>query len=252
MSRALSTTQLDIDRSFEKALYTLLLQEGWIPNRSTYAADEAGYEAAKAAIVANPAKKFCVELFGNGAPKKTTLGVPRIIITGRGFSQGSAGRDFGDSHEFDIATGKYKKFNQATPLSNYRITVELISNSATQDRLLESIRQAALPNLSYIPKHNDPDFLFLIVYQFTSSMPEASHGLTQKVYSYDVLDVSETNANLVSSNISPIKEIEVINDSDSIDQIVKVGSPLPVEDWVLQTGVWNDPAYWSDASYWFD
>ena len=223
MSRALSTTQQDIDRSFEKAIYDVLLANGYIADRAAYETDRAGYNTAMAAI--KTSKGFCVELFSSSPPQdKTALGVPRIIITGRGFSQGSVGRDFGDQFELNEESGKYSKYNQGNPLSDYRLTIELISNSTPQDRLLEAVRQAALPNLTYLPKYNDPDVVYLITYLFTASVPEMTHGLTQKIYTYRVADVAEAELNLVSTNISPIKEIEVINDTDGT-QIVKVTSP---------------------------
>lgn len=220
--RALSTIQIDVERSFEKALRTILVANGYIPDRAAYASNKAGYDAAKTAIVTS--KGFCVEVFGQGAPQdKTGLGVPRIVITGMGFSQGSAGGIFGDTLESDGA-GKFNKFTQGTPLSNYRLSVELESNSTSQDRLIESVRQAALPNLSYLDKHDDSEVQYLITYQFTASYPELSHGLIKKVYTYLVMDIPESNPNQIGSNIVPIKEIEVLNDTDG-EQIVKVVSP---------------------------
>lgn len=226
--RPLSTVQLDVDRSIEKALYELLLHHGYIADRSIHT-NPTNYAAAMADI--RQSKGFAVELFGNGAPEdRENLEIPRIVITGQGFIPGSAGQDFGASYVKNLDNVNFTKYAQGTPLSNYRLRIELWSNKTAQDRLLEAIRAAAIPNLAFINKWDDPTQQYLLVYGFNASVPELQHGLTHKIYNYEAVDVAEVELNEVATNIVPMKEITVINNGindDSIDtnlnnEIVKV------------------------------
>lgn len=206
--RALSTIGQDVERSIEKALYDVLVFNGWIPNKVTFASNPAGYKTAKDSI--KTTRGFVVELFGHSASEdRGKLDVPRITITGLGYSPGGTGQDYGDSFELNPDNLTYSKYNQGTPLSNARYAIELWSNKNSQDHILEAVRQAALPNLSYIKKWDDPSVEYLIEYTFTSSIPDMVHGLIHKTYTYQVLDVMETLPNLVNTTTPIIKEITV-------------------------------------------
>lgn len=210
--RELSTIGQDVERSLEKAIYEVLLANGYIPNKTTYAANPAGYKTAQAAIVT--AKGFCVEIFGHTSlEERGNLQVPRITITNLGYLPGSVGQDFGDQFEANV-DGSFKKFNQGNPLSTGRFSIELWSNKANQDRLLEAVRQVALPTLTYINKWDNANQQYLVTYGFTASVPELTHGLIHKIYTYNVLDLVETNPNLVNPAIAKIVEIKVNDDTD--------------------------------------
>lgn len=218
--RPLSNIEEVIQKSIYDQLYFILLREGYIPDRKEFGSDPVNDKyKARAADIAT-AKRFAVALYGHGSSHdRDKLSVPRIVITGLGFLPGSVGRDFGENFTYK-ENGKYLKTVQATPSSHYRIKIELISNATSQDRLIEAVRMAALPSLSFIPHFSKPEESLLIEYAFTSSRPNTEYGLINKEYTYEVKDVYETEAvelpPPVSSpdGISPILEIDVIDPED--------------------------------------
>lgn len=204
--RALNNIQQNIERSFEKAIYEVLLANEYIPNRVTFAANPTGYENAKTGIIT--AKGFCVELFGQSpSQEKPQLAVPRIVINSLGFQEGSAGLEFGVSYKANGST--FNKYLNSGTLSNLRMQVTLVSNKTSQDRLLESVRQASLPNLSYIADWQDGTVKYLIQYSFNNYIPELSHGLITRSYIYTVIDVCEFEPDLLQTGISKITDIKV-------------------------------------------
>lgn len=217
--RKLSTIQEQVERTFEKAVYDVLLHNGYIPDRKVVGPDpvKAAYQTA-AKLIAD-SKGFCVDLYGHGTSQaKDQLKVPRMVITGLGFLKGDTGQDFGATYEKD-ENGRFTRYAQAAPFSNYRIQIELTSNSGKQDRLIEAVRQAALPNLSYITHYNEPDLRFLIEYSSTFQRPNLEYGLISKTYVYEVKDVLESESVLAmqpgQGGISPILEIKVTDTEDN-------------------------------------
>lgn len=204
--RQLNTIQADIERSMEKAVLDCLVDNGYAPSRVNMSPND--YRLAIEAIKAD--KGFAVELYGNGAPEdRENLRVPRIVITGMGFSTGSAGTPFGESFEPNEDGLTYSKYKWGAPLSNYRVRVELWSNNVTQDRLIDSVRAASLPNLNFIQKYDDPETDYLLTYEFSVSIPQLSHGIIHKIYTYEVHDVVESLPYKSSTTIPKIAEIRV-------------------------------------------
>lgn len=218
--RPLSNIEEVIQKSIYDQLYFILLREGYIPERKEFGSDPVNDKYRGRAAEIARTKKFAVALYGHGSPHdRDKLSVPRIVITGMGFLPGSVGRDFGDNFEYQ-ENGRYLKTTQATPSSHYRVKIELVSNATSQDRLIESVRMAALPSLSFIPCFNKPEEKLLIEYAFTSHRPNTEYGLLQKEYTYEVKDVYETEAVELAppasspDGISPMLEIEVIDPED--------------------------------------
>ena len=213
--------QQAIENSIENAIYLILLENGLTPDRDLFASDSKGYEAAKTQILQS--KKICVDLYGHGAPQdRDVKKTPRITVTGLGFLFGDTG-DF--QTYYDKVDGAFSLFKPTTVLSNYRFQVTLTSDRTSHDRILESVRQMALPNMDYIkyyvdPKSQDAPFFtdFLIRYAYTKQSPDLSFSFIEKSYIYEAVDIQETPARVVKSKVSPIKEITVKDyDGDTIE-----------------------------------
>lgn len=218
--RLLSETQKTIERSFEKAVYDQLVLNGYLPNRLDYANDYAGYQAAKEAIALD--KGFAVEVFGHGSARDREIKeVPRIVITGSGFLTGNVGDNFGGGTLVKQQDGTFRREAYQGVSSTYRIDVTLISQNSEQDRVLEAIRQAALPNLTFLSIYNDIENKFCIRYGFVKESDDNNHRIKQKAYIYEALDVVESGELIEGGNIASIKEINLEltseeNDTDTI------------------------------------
>jgi len=206
--RPLSNTAEVVQKSFEFELYKKLVVEGYLPDRVTYEDDVAGYKAAKAAIATQ--KGFAIELFGHGSERDREIKeVPRILVSGNGFHVGSVGGDFGGGSRFDVASDEYKKLKYTGTSSIYRIEITLISQNSFQDRLLESIRQSVLANLTFIPLLGNEGQLMPITYGFVRENNDYSRRLIQRTYIYEALDVAEQTPEELTLGISKLKQINV-------------------------------------------
>ncbi|HYD90166.1 MAG TPA: hypothetical protein VEA37_01620, partial [Flavobacterium sp.] len=162
-------------RSIEYALYSKFLEHGLLPNRDTYVGNPAGYALKQTEI--KERKGFCVEVFGHGsAADRNTKFVPRVVITGQGFFAGSLGNDGIAGYERN-KKGTYDKIQGPIKSANYRFEVELISNKASQDNVLEAVRADAVPDLNYVPVYNLPGDSFLVQYGGIRNIPDFNYGL---------------------------------------------------------------------------
>lgn len=213
------TIQQAIENSIEDAIYQVLLQNGLTPDRDLYQGNSKGYEAAKVKILSD--KNICVDVYGHGASgDRDVKKMPRVVITGLGFNFGDTG-DF--TSYYGDQNGKFTLFKPTTVLSNYRFQVTLSSDRTSHDRILEAVRQIALPNMDYIkyyvdPKNPVPPLFtdFLIRYAYTKQSPDLNFSLIEKSYIYEAVDIQETPARAIKSGISPIKEITVTDDEGEV------------------------------------
>lgn len=216
---------LKITRSIEKALYLLLLDQGYTPDRSIFLGNSfdvtfdptfSGYMDLKADIKAR--KGFCVDLFGHGASmdRQAKL-LPRMVITGLGFFPGSVGNDK-TPYYVKNDHGKFDKLIGPIFSSNYRFELELCSNKTAQDMFMEAVRGVALPNFEQIPVYDQPQDSILIQYSSPRQMPDFGQGLIQRIYTYEVIDIFETMPVTLSTEIARVKSIEVITDFDDDKQ----------------------------------
>lgn len=223
---------LKISRSIEKVLYLLLLDQGYTPDRSilpdpfdsSFDPTFAGYAQAKANIKAR--KGFCVDLFGHGASMdRKTKFIPRMVITGMGFSPGSVGNDKQPYYKKNDS-GKYDKLVGPIFSSNFRFELELCSNKTAQDMFLEIIRATALPQFEQIPVYDQPQDSILIQYNPPRQMPNFGQGLIQRIYTYEVIDVFETMPKTISTEIARVKSITVkITDDGKQQDVLTVPKP---------------------------
>ena len=224
MNIPLIPVQQAVEQSIEWALYQILISNGLTPDRDLFALNSKAYEEAKTKILND--KKICVDLYGSGASgdrdvKKT----PRITVTGLGFLIGDTG-DFQTYYQKD--SGAFSLFKPTTVLSNYRFQITLTSDRTSHDRVIESVRQIALPNMDYIkyyvdPKSSDEPLFtdFLIRYAYTKQSPDLNFSFIEKSYIYEAVDIQEAPARTIKSKISPIKEITVKDSEDNETMVYK-------------------------------
>lgn len=217
--------QTRVSRSIEKLLTDELVKQGYMPNRANFLGNMTAYESAQQTILQT--KGFCVEVFGHGTPSdRANKFVPRIVINMLGFLPGSVGNDPSPTYALDDSEQKFNRVKSVAKTSNLRFEIELTSNKASQDGYIEYIRGLVLPNQVYVPfydakKEND---IFLITYNFIRQNPDFGHGLIQKIYSYEVVDVMEVEDSIITgtpeSKVSKIKTINV-KDSENQNPIIK-------------------------------
>lgn len=218
---------LKINRSIEKVLYLLLLEQGYTPDRSIFLGNSfdssfdptfSGYLDLKANIKAR--KGFCVDLFGHGASmdRQAKL-IPRMVITGLGFIPGSVGNDKTPYYKKNDH-GKFDKLVGPIFSSNYRFELELCSNKTAQDMFMEAVRGFALPNFEQISVYDQPRDSILIQYSSPRQMPDFGQGLIQRIYPYEVIDVFETMPITISTEIARVKSIS-INDTEGDILIIR-------------------------------
>lgn len=213
---------LTVNRSIEKAVENKLVSYGLHPGRDNYLNNTAGFEAKKADI--KNRKGFCVDLFGHGAPQdRDTQFVPRVVIQNGGFIPGDLGNDAQEYFKKNDL-GNFDKFVATLRSSHFRFDCHLVSNKSLQDSVLETIRSYSLPNLGTIATWGSTTGeLFTLEYVGVRIIPYFSQGLLHKIYTYQILDVFETNPTLISRTVARIKEITVKEpleeDNDLIIQI---------------------------------
>lgn len=205
---------LKITRSIEKALYLKLLEQGYTPDRSIFGVnsfDESfdvsfqGYVDKKTDI--KNRKGFCVDLFGHGASMDRGIKlVPRMVITGLGFSPGSVGNDKTPYYKKN-GQGKYDQLIGPIFSSNFRFELELSSNKTAQDVFMEAVRAFVLSNFEQVVVYDQPQDSFLVQYTFPRQMPEFQQGLIQRIYTYEVVDVFENLPITLNTEIARLKSI---------------------------------------------
>lgn len=204
-------------RSIEMALYNILVIEGYTPDRDQYGQNVAAYQAKKKEIQTR--KTFCVDLFGHGSPEdRDNKYIPRMVITSSGFLPGSIGNDPTPGYEQDL-DGNWKLVNGPTTSSVLKFDVALVSNKTNQDSYMEYVRQKGLPNRSYVDFY-DNSGKFCLQYGQYRNIPQLTHGLIQRLYTYEIIDIFETT-NEVVGHVSRIKQITVkdAEDQSTITQV---------------------------------
>jgi len=217
--RPLSNIQERVERSLEYALYMALVTNGYTPDRQLYANDPVGYDTAVKAVKTD--KGFHIELFGHGVSHdRDVKKLPRIVINGRGFYPGDTGNEFAPTYK--AQAGYYVKQREGFMYSNYRFEITILSNSTSQDRILEAVRQAVMPNLGYITMYDNPKECFLVEYGFMRQNPDLIQGMIEKTYTYEAKDIKEQEPAELDGigPIAKLKEI-TIREGNEADLIKK-------------------------------
>lgn len=167
-------------------------------------------------------KGFAVEIFGysnnqNIGKKKSAS----IVIDVESFLPGLTGLDTTPKYELQ-PDGTFSKFQSPSLTSDLFFGLKLISNKVKQHRILHQIMVNALPRLGYIPWHFEnglkADKNIMVKYDSMADVSWLDEGIIEKVYRYQILDAHEVLDDIISGNISPIKEIDVkINDNNGLN-----------------------------------
>lgn len=232
--RPLNNIQEQVERSIEWALYQVLVTNGYTPDRVIYANNPGGYTTALKSI--QTTKGFAIELFGHGVSHDREMKmVPRIVINGLGFDKGDTGNAF--EPMFEVEGDGFNRVRESLIFSCYKFEIIITSNKTTEDRVLEAVRQSALPNLGYIDLYGSTSGeKMLVELQYSRPMPDLISGLIQKTYSYEAKDIKEQSSEVMQSGISKIKEITVTQPPDQLTPFIyKKANTLIVNEGVATT-----------------
>lgn len=168
------------------------------------------------------AKGFAVEIFGysnnqNIGKKKSAS----IVIDVESFLPGLTGLDTTARYE-STGDGKFAKFTGPSLTSDLFFGIKLICNKVKQLRVIHQIMVNALPRMGYIPWYYNNGLLadknIMLKYDSMADVSWLDEGIIEKVYRYEILDAHETLDDIISGDISAIKEINVeINDNDNLN-----------------------------------
>lgn len=221
----LSNIQELVERSFNKALSKVGIEEGYIVDPLLYNTPEL-FKARLVSIKEN--KGFAIEIFSVGS--STARGakqVPRIVIDTDRFLEGSLG--FEPGMEISLSDNSLSTVGILNPLTTTDILIDitLASSKASEDRILHAILNKAIGTKRYIELYSTAD-KFLASKVGEHDNPEPEEGIIQRVYSYKVEDLIIANDDSTIA-IVPINEITLdistvpqnpANTIDPIDQVV--------------------------------
>lgn len=195
-----------VDRSIFDAIYQVALDNGYTPPLNL---DLTQYNAARTSIAMN--KGFAIELFGNGGIQTRDVEkVPRIAYNSTRIIPGQLGG--APDKIFTRRASNFDMFDaEILPphTSTYLVEIHLVSNLAKQERVLNSIIAAALPNKSYIAFYNNPDEYFLIEHYNYRQDEDDEHGITRNIYLFQIPDLFEVDSIKRFEDIAAIKTIKI-------------------------------------------
>ena len=202
----INTVQRDIERSIFEAIRKALVTLGYTPDASTIT-NPSVYDSEQAAIKAS--KGFSVEPYGHSGPQaKGTKKVPRIAMQSRRIIPGELGNPPGyERSKNPLDPDNYVFKTTAAETSHIQIDIHLVSDTAEQDRTLNSIISSALGVKRYLTFYNSPkEYFFLEQYNYYD-IPDTIEGILENVYSYEVKDLYLFDGDLITENAAKIKEI---------------------------------------------
>lgn len=208
---------------------------GYLPDITLYPDTEQGYLSYNTDIGAvRTDKGFAIEVFGFGSSQsKYLLKVPRIVLVSFGINQGDIGITSNTYVPYTDSQGRTRYTERAVQsiTSDLDFEVHMISRSAEESRILQSIVAIALPNLGYIPRYGDSSKYFNIIANSNRTIPILQEGLIEHIVSYTLKDLMEVEPGTIQTNISEIEEIDTdihLRDMDS-ENISDADDSLHVE-----------------------
>lgn len=208
----LSTIEQKVDYAFFKALLDICVEHGYTPDITDdvlYPDTEDGYQKLqqdKEAII--QAKGFCVEIFGDETTDdKGYETYPRLVINSRGFLSGSIGST--PDYVFVKAGDKFYKTLNPPETSDYYLNIHAISGNVEQKILLNSIIATALPKRGYIKLPDEPNRNIFIRNINQSTPPEPERGIMERVYSYEITDLWESEPLRQPDPVTPINDVNL-------------------------------------------
>lgn len=212
----LSNIQERVENTVIEHLRLELVAQGYIPDIQDYLpqsqANINAYKAEEAAIITT--KGFSIGLFNHSSSdKKYSKSVPRIVLMPRKFNQGDVGNSpypaFVENED-----GLYDGYFQAPTSSDYWFDLMLATNSAAQDRILHSIIRAVFAKRKYIDLlygTENPVPKVLIEHLDEAYAPDDVEGVINRLHSYRIIDLYETEAQLANLTVGKMAEIEVVH-----------------------------------------
>lgn len=206
----LSNIQETIERSIFERIRLVLVEEGYLPDVLDFLPENpANFDLYGQALenIKNT-KGFVVELFNH--QDNLSLGitkVPRIVIVPQQFVEGSLG---GDGRRRYIKEGLvYKALAMPTQTSDFNCAIHLLSKTAKQTRILNSILSTAIPRRTYLPFIQELQGNFFIEQETSFQNHDTFKGLTEIIIRYNVPDLFEIDDIVVQDNISPLNTIDL-------------------------------------------
>lgn len=226
MPPILNDIQLRIERSIFEAIRQRIVFHGYIPDitdvkyqglqpdvfESTWDADVAAIELAN---------QFAIEVFGHGSSlAKGLKKTPRLAIIPRRIMPGDIGTNIDGGFSRDpLAPDNTQKLIPTLQSADLHIDINVVPETAAQDRALNAILGEALSTLKYIPFYDDPTETFLIRQFNFYDLPDNRNGISEKSYSYEIPDLYLYEGRVIS-NIPLIQEITVKTTVTDLKQIL--------------------------------
>lgn len=225
-----SNIEENLERSIYHRIRTKAVQFGYALDITDYELDSKGslidaaeqnkYDTDLKALQVE--KGFAVEVFGysnnqNIGKKKS----PSIVIDIESFLPGLTGLDTSAKFE-KLPSGDFAKYSGPSLTSDLFFGIKLICNTVAQLRVIHQIMVNSLPRMGYMPWYYNDGLLadknIMIRYDSMADVSWFDEGIIEKVYRYEILDAHEILDDLVSDNISPIKEIDLeINENNNLN-----------------------------------
>lgn len=217
---ALNNIQERIERSYFKAIEAVLVSEGYLPtNPSSFENTPNGQSLWEAALkTITQSKGFAIEVFGAGTSQSFgQKNVPRIEIQSGRIMPG----DIGTSGDLGFKVSQNNPDKFVKNLVDYQSThlgvdIVIIAGKISQERILNAIIAKAIGTKKHIVTFDDPtDRFFSVQYNFYDN-PDATEGLIEKTYSYEVKDIFLYNEDS-QKEIAPINKITVEIENEESD-----------------------------------
>jgi len=211
----LSNTIELVERSIFHSIRLELVDKGYLPDITLFPDTDQGvidYNNALKAIAT--IQGYVIEIFNNSSPHaKNMQRVPRIVFVPGQFLPGSLGgspdRQYTVNNSDPLKPGFFQASIQPPQTSDFNFEIYLLAKEARQIRIMLSVIALALPKRGYIPLYNEADKKIFIRQISYRSQPDATYGVNEHIYMYQVQDIFETEPQIMGRLIAPISEITV-------------------------------------------
>jgi len=187
---ALSNVVERIERTLYRVLYQVAVDEGFWPNEDLLINLPNGQQLLEQQIDQIIATKgFAVEVFGMGSSQAKGLKrVPRIVLISRRSMPGMVGSS-AVQHSATSDPELFLKTLGSTRSSDLQIEVNVVSNTAQQDRIINAITIKALGVMRHMLIYGSTDEWFCIEQYTYYDLPETIEGIMEKSYGYQIHDI---------------------------------------------------------------
>lgn len=209
---ALNNTPQRIERSIYKAIHTILVREGYWVNDQNYTNDATGATNLKNALIGvTNTKGYYIEPFGPGSSKsKGEKYAPRIAMVGKRLLPGNIGNPSSPQPEpHPTIPGHFKWVIPPDMSMMLQIDIHLVARTAEQSWVLDAVLAEALGARRHLKFYDDATRKFFIKQYNYYDIPDATEGLTEKIYSYEVNDIYLTDGEVIEQDVPGINHITI-------------------------------------------